>query len=401
MTAMDRIGRPLRVCYPFIGNNVGGSHISALTLIRNLDRRKVEPIIVLHEEGPLADYIQALGLRYELIAVRDFFKPPYLSTQNVITLLVHFSRLVAFLRKKHVDVVHTNDMRGHFAWTLASRFAGAKLVWHHRANTFGRGKVKLALAMLSHQIICISRYSAAVLPTRLATRVLIVDNAFTISLPKPEAREEKQQLIKQLTLPRNTQLIGFFGNLIRRKRPRVFLQAAAEINADTDGSFAFLLFGDERDHTMAELTALADDLGIRTLVHMMGFKTPIEPWIAACELLIAPAIDEAFGRTLVEAMILGTPVVAADSGGHREIIDDGQTGLLTEADDPRAFAAAAKRILCNTAFAGEIAQRAHAEATRRYAIGRIVKEITAVYFDTLGIRQKEPTAYPLTDKSLS
>lgn len=401
MTATDRIGRPLRVCYPFIGNNVGGSHISALTLIRNLDRRKVEPIIVLHEEGPLADYIQALGLRYELIAVRGFFKPPYLSTQNVITLLVHFSRLVAFLRGKQVDVVHTNDMRIHFAWTLASRFAGAKLVWHHRANNFGRSKVKLALAMLSHQIICISRYSASVLPARLANRVLTVDNAFTIQAPKLGGGEEKRQVIKELALSKNTQLIGFFGNLIRRKRPRVFLQAAAEINADTDGSFAFLLFGGERDHTMAELTALADDLGIQAMVHMMGFKTPIEHWIAACDLLIAPAIDEAFGRTLVEAMILGTPVVAADSGGHREIIDDGQTGLLTEADDPRAFAAAAKRILCNTAFAGEIAQRAHAEATRRYVIDRIVKEITTVYFDTLGIRQKESTAYSLTDKSLS
>jgi hypothetical protein len=49
----------------------------------------------------------------------------------------------------------------------------------------------------------------------------------------------------------------------------------------------------------------------------MGSRMPIEPWLSGCDLLIAPAIDEPFGRTLVEAAMVGTPVIATDDHRHR------------------------------------------------------------------------------------
>lgn len=53
---------PIRVCFPFIGDDVGGSHISALKLIQNLDTSKVVPILVLQETaGPLAAFLQMEG----------------------------------------------------------------------------------------------------------------------------------------------------------------------------------------------------------------------------------------------------------------------------------------------------------------------------------------------------
>src|SRR6478672_4538615 len=50
---------PIRVCFPFVGDDVGGSHISALKLIQNLDRSRVETVLVLQEPtGPLATFLQ-------------------------------------------------------------------------------------------------------------------------------------------------------------------------------------------------------------------------------------------------------------------------------------------------------------------------------------------------------
>ena len=70
----------------------------------------------------------------------------------------------------------------------------------------------------------------------------------------------------------------------------------------------------------------------------MGFRYPPEPWIAACDVLLVPAVEEPFGRSLIEAMLLGTPLIAADSGGNPEIIRHGETGYLVPPDDPDAFA---------------------------------------------------------------
>jgi glycosyltransferase involved in cell wall biosynthesis len=67
-------------------------------------------------------------------------------------------------------------------------------------------------------------------------------------------------------------------------------------------------------------------------VKLMGYRSPGPFWIAACDQLVVPAVGEPFGRTLVEAMLVGTPVVAARSGGNMEALEGGM-GLLVEPDD--------------------------------------------------------------------
>jgi glycosyltransferase involved in cell wall biosynthesis len=375
----DRRNRPIRVCYPFIGNNVGGSHISTLMLVRALDRHVVEPLVVLHEVGPLADYVRQQGLDYELLGIPAFFRPPYWSFRNVAALLRQTWRIATFLRERRIDFVHANDVRIHFGWTLATRLAGAKLIWHQRTGSFGTSTIKLLLALLSHRVVCISRYTASTLPKSLAPLGHIVANPFETRFAGLDRSEAKAAIIRQLDLAPATKIIGFFGNLVQQKRPAVFLRAVAKLKEHHEGPLAFLLFGTSRNNANADLTRLAEDLDIGDDVHLMGFRAPVEPWMAGCDLVIAPGIGEGLGRSLVEAMIVGTPVIAADSGGHKEVIDDGRTGFLVAADDPDAFAATAHRVLGDADLARKAAELAQGEALQRYSIERHAREIAEVY----------------------
>src|SRR3546814_9209528 len=67
--------------------------------------------------------------------------------------------------------------------------------------------------------------------------------------------------------------------------------------------------------------------------------------MAACDALLVTAVDEPFGRTLIEAMLLETPVIAANSGGNPEAIEDGENGLIVPPDDPESFADAALALI--------------------------------------------------------
>lgn len=400
MTAADRIGRPLRVCYPSIGNNVGGSHLSTLLLVKNLDRNHVEPCVVLHEEGLLADHMRDQQMAYELIDIPEFFRPPYLSLANVLALAAQTWRLAAFLRRRGIDIVHANDVRTHFGWTLATRLAGAKLVWHQRTASFGRSKVKLMLAKLAQQVVCISRYTVSTLPESLRPGARIVSNPFELRFAELDRQAARQAILRQLEIEPETKLIGFFGNLVRQKRPSVFLHAAARLCERSERPLALLLFGTDRGTARAELTAIAEDLGIGGRVYFMGFQTPVEPWMAGCDLMIATGVGDGLGRSLVEAMISGTPVVATDSGGHREVIEDGKTGWLAAADDPDALAAAAGRVLDDAELTQATVQRARTQALARYSVQRHVSEMTAIYLETLGRCRKGPPGYPPTGEPL-
>ncbi len=79
-------------------------------------------------------------------------------------------------------------------------------------------------------------------------------------------------------------------------------------------------------------------LGALSAEHLPGIY-------AACDLLVWPAVGEAYGMALLEAQAAGLPVVAGAEGGVAEIVDDGRTGLLVPGRDPRAFATAVAGLL--------------------------------------------------------
>ena len=114
----------------------------------------------------------------------------------------------------------------------------------------------------------------------------------------------------------------------------------------------------------------------------MGFRYPPERWLAACEVLLVPAVDEPFGRTLVEAMLLGTVVVAAASGGNPEAIRDGVTGCLVPPDDAAAFAERTLGLLAAPALATSLADAARRDALGRFGLRQHAEAIMRVY-DTM------------------
>ena len=94
------------------------------------------------------------------------------------------------------------------------------------------------------------------------------------------------------------------------------------------------MFGEDREPMRQQVMDRISALGLRERCFFMGPHYPIGPWIAGCDVLVAPAVAEGSGRALVEAMLIGTPVVATNDGGHCEIINHGETGYLVPADNP-------------------------------------------------------------------
>ena len=100
---------------------------------------------------------------------------------------------------------------------------------------------------------------------------------------------------------------------------------------------------------------------------------------AAADLLVWPAINEAYGLSLLEAQAAGLPVVAGRSGGVPEVVADGETGLLAPAGDASAFAISIRNLLEDPDRRSAMAAAAARRAASDLDIARATAELTRIF----------------------
>ena len=396
-----RPAAPVVVAFPFAGSLVGGSHFSAAKLIQSLDRRRYQPVVLLHQlEGPLADLLRTLGIGFEPAPSERFLDGASLR-HDVGFVLTQTLRFARFLRRRGVRIVHTNDGDSHATWGLPTRLAGARLLWHHRKDPDAKGLRYLA-PWVADRVVSVSEFAAPkpglFSPARKNT---VVHSPFDTDGPTPNRTSARASLLEELGCGPDTRVIGFFGNLMARKRPLLFVDAIAEMRARApDLPLAAPIFGEDREDLAEAIKDRARARGIADCIHVMGFRYPPERWLAACEVLLVPAVDEPFGRTLIEAMLLGTVVVAAASGGNLEAIRDGATGCLVPPDDATAFAQRTLDLLAAPTMAAFLADAARREALGRFGLRRHADAIMRVYDTMLSAGSADTGAAARTDSAL-
>jgi glycosyltransferase involved in cell wall biosynthesis len=395
------IAKPTRVVFPFIGDEVGGSHISAMKLIAGLDKTIIEPVIILHtSDGPLAKYFDALALPY-LIAPRisvlspRYRKPILTILRKALAYPGDLRAMVRFLKQLKAKIVHTNDGQIHATWALPARLAGAKLLWHHRSDPRARGVNWLA-PLLANEIVTVSNFAKPVRPVRSVDgRVTVLHSPFDHPDMPLDREACRQALVQELGLRDDARFVGYFGALIERKRPLDFVASIAAFKQRyPDFPLHGLVFGvlEKGGPPLdREVEQTAAKLGIADRVHLMGYRSPVAPYMCAIDALLVPAINEPFGRTLIEAMLLGTPVIATDHGGNREAITDGKNGFLVPSMRPECFVDPLSRLLTDRTEWLRVSERAEQEARSKYGVAGHVAGVTRLYLRMVGSEQSLST----------
>ena len=174
------------------------------------------------------------------------------------------------------------------------------------------------------------------------------------------------------------------GRLEHQKGFDVLVRAHARV-MEEGRRHRLLLLGDGRDRQRLE--QLVSELGVSDSVHLPGFEADPLPIVAAADLFCLPSRWEGFGQSLAEALLLGTPVVAADCvSGPRELLRDGAYGDLVPVDDPDALAEAIARHIDAPGRLREAAQRGRDWGRTHLDVDRTATEM----LDVLRAVQRSP-----------
>jgi D-inositol-3-phosphate glycosyltransferase len=143
-------------------------------------------------------------------------------------------------------------------------------------------------------------------------------------------------------------------------------------------------WSDDLDEEMARLQDLRQELDIHDLVTFLGSKDQdiLPNYYAAAEVVVMPSHYESFGMVALEAMAMGTPVIASEVGGLAFLVKDGRNGFHVPSRDPEALADRIYTLIADPNCRDSLGQQARAYA-QQFAWPIIVERMMGVYADVL------------------
>jgi glycosyltransferase involved in cell wall biosynthesis len=177
---------------------------------------------------------------------------------------------------------------------------------------------------------------------------------------------------RQVPRPTTGPVIGSLARLEPQKGIDVLVRAMTELPTVTA---VVVGEGPER----AALTELASSLGIADRLVFTGWQERARDHLTSFDVYVQPSRFEAFGVSIVEAMLAGLPVVATAAGGTCDAVADGETGILVAADDPHALAQAIKELLADPDRARAMGRAGRERALQRFTGERMASGFEALY----------------------
>jgi glycosyltransferase involved in cell wall biosynthesis len=311
-------------------------------------------------------------------------------------------RLSLFLKKEKVDLINAHGYRDHLLTVLAGRIAGVKVLIrtkHNHVPLKGGAFSRFIYGRLTDRIIAISGHIKNVMidsgidPSRITTIHTSVDLDYFSPRPKNE------RLLKEFELEPGCPVIGSVARLSDRKG-MPFLLDALKLLKDEGRRFFCLIVGgggSSSEEKIALLKQKAESQGLTPRLVFTGLRNDIPEILSLIDYFVLPSLDEGLGRSLVEAMAAGKPVVASRVGGIPEAVEDGTTGILVPPGDAHALAKALSAMLDHPGIAAEMGRRGRERAEKFFDEERMVDSICLLYRELLGHGANNKETLPATD----
>jgi N-acetyl-alpha-D-glucosaminyl L-malate synthase BshA len=371
------------ICYA----SVGGSGIVATELAKCLARRGHQ-IHVVSSEQPFRLGSDEPGVAFHRVVTPSY--PLFREPQYVLSLS---TAIIGLARTVDLDIIHAHYAVPHAAAAYLARqvLAGTGRAHVPRIVTTLHG-TDITLVGSDRSFaetvgFCIDQSDGVTavseslkadtykgLPVRADIRV--IPNFLDCGL---HHRIEAEDLRARLA-PAGQAVVMHISNYRPVKRIPAVVEVFARIRREVPSTLVLVGSGPE----LAGGLALARELGVADDVKAVGDQGDVRRFLSAADLFLLPSATESFGLAALEAMACEVPVIASRVGGLPEVVEDGVSGYLCDADDLDGMAAHAVALLSDPDLHQRIGEGGRQVVRGRYCSDRVVPEYEGFYEEVIG-----------------
>jgi glycosyltransferase involved in cell wall biosynthesis len=373
---------------------LGGAQLSLLDTLSHLDSDRYSPILLVPTPGPFIRAARQRGFTcyWGLVQRWVFFRkhwhrnrpwrlllhPHLWAAISLATLPVRFILLMVLAKIWKIDLIYTNTVTMADGALLA-RILRLPHIWHLREAVAGNPDLDFPGAVTTLPDFILSHSHSVIVNSEALRRRLFgesrPENVSVISNGiDMDAFSDRNKAPLPADIPTQVPLTGICGNLGKNKGIDVYLRAIARLSPNFP-DLHHLVIGAGNSDERGKLATMAVELGIGDRVHFLGFREDAVALFARLAVLVSTSSNETFGRTLVEAMAQGVPVVATRSGGPEEIIEDGKSGYLVDVGNVQAIADSMARLLADPELAREIGANGQLRARECFDVRKMAGKI--------------------------
>ncbi|MCI6894158.1 MAG: glycosyltransferase family 4 protein [Bacteroidales bacterium] len=170
----------------------------------------------------------------------------------------------------------------------------------------------------------------------------------------------------------------FVGRIVRDKGIGELVDAFSRLNKEISGT-RLLLVGYYEDTDPLD-DAVRQEIDNNPAIVMAGRQTDVRPWYAASDALAFPSYREGFPNVVLEAGAMGLPSIVTDINGSREIISEGENGVIVPAHDADALYEQMRRMVRDQSFTARLAANSRRMVAERFD-KRFVEKCLLDYYE--------------------
>ncbi len=199
---------------------------------------------------------------------------------------------------------------------------------------------------------------------------------------KIHEQTESPEIIRKRLNSSDKYVIVFTGELCEFKNQRLLISALPKIRESIPNAVLWLLGVGGAEE---ELRELAKELSVSDSVHFAGYVANPTDYVKAADLYVAPSRKEGLPFNVVEALGAAKPIVASDVKGHRDLIEDGVSGLLFKKDSMEEMIEAILSIYTKKVV---INSEAQAEAYLAYSFDEVFEETLSIMTELMDVKER-------------
>lgn len=387
MTLPNPYQRPddMKILYVHAKGEIGGSDISLLTILKNINKKIFSPNVIVAKKGPLFNDYKKYSAKCEEVKFSVLKSPDNIVEFLKIMLLFIPSVfwIWGIIKKWKIDLVHVNTIVVPSAM-IAAKLAGKPVIVHKReiivSNKIASNILDWLTFLFADKVIAISSEVKNSSLHVLQKKTIVIYNGVDTS----EISVERQnKLRRKYKVPQSALLVGIFSRIEPWKGQHIVIKSLSTVLSKF-GNVRLMVFGapytKKGEYYLDELKNIVQKMNLQSVVSFPGLVKNLNDIYSDFDLIIVPSVDpEPLGRVIIESMAAGVPVIATNLGGTKECLINDKTGLLVKANDIDAMEAALIKVLSNKNLREKMGTNGRERAEKLFDIKIIIKRVESVY----------------------